>query len=208
MSDHKRNASSIAAAMEASIEATMSKKMKTDIASCQLQLPSSGVQLRSSHVPDTAISPATSLNSTETVVSEEHLYGRLPLSFSSVSSANNVETIGAVENSTAAASDLETSVLEAGDSTYSTFKLFSKDRYSLNDFCGDSEEMKVFPVRSSVDASENRKFPASKMAPKEEIEEFLAMAEKYEQKRFAEKYNYDIVKDMPLQGKYEWVRLI
>ncbi|XP_075476642.1 cyclin-dependent kinase inhibitor 6-like isoform X2 [Primulina tabacum] len=40
-----------------------------------------------------------------------------------------------------------------------------------------------------------------------EIEEFFAAAEKYEQKRFAEKYNYDIAKDVPLEGKYEWVPL-
>lgn len=45
----------------------------------------------------------------------------------------------------------------------------SQDKWSLNEFCGDSEEM-------------------TKVAPKEEeIEEFFAMAEKYEQKRFAEK---------------------
>ncbi|KAI9127645.1 hypothetical protein K1719_000638 [Acacia pycnantha] len=209
MSDFKRNASSLAD-MEASMEAqaAVSKKMKTDLGSCQRKLPSSGEQLRSSHLPDTVISLATSVNSTETVVSEEHFSGRSPLPCSTVSSAN-VDTINAVEKSTATALDLETSVLETVGSTPSNFKLFSKDGYSLNEFCGDSEEMTtVFPVKSSTDASEHRKFPAAKMAPKEEVEEFFAMAEKHEQKRFAEKYNYDIVKDMPLQGKYEWVRLI
>ncbi|CDO97161.1 unnamed protein product [Coffea canephora] len=40
-----------------------------------------------------------------------------------------------------------------------------------------------------------------------EIEEFFAVAEKRQQKQFAEKYNYDIVKDVPLEGRYEWVRL-
>lgn len=40
-----------------------------------------------------------------------------------------------------------------------------------------------------------------------EIEEFFSVAEKYEAKRFAEKYNYDIVKDVPLEGKYQWVRI-
>ncbi|XP_028789597.1 cyclin-dependent kinase inhibitor 7-like [Neltuma alba] len=207
MSDLKRNASSSLAAMEASIETSVSKKMKSDFGSCQPQLPSSGVQLRSSQLADTAISPATSVNSTATKVSGEHFSGRLPLSCSSVSSAN-VETIDAMGNSTATALDPETSVLEMAGSAPSNVKLFSKDRYSLNEFYGDSEEMTVFPVKSSTEASEHRKFAATKMAPEEEIEEFFAMAEKYEQKRFAEKYNYDIVKDMPLQGKYEWVRLI
>ncbi|KAK4284678.1 hypothetical protein QN277_001476 [Acacia crassicarpa] len=203
MSDFIRNASSLEA-----MEAAVSKNMKTDLGSCQRQLPSSGEQLRSSHLADTAISLAISVNSTETVVSEEHFSGWLPLSCSTVSSAD-VETINAVEKSTTTALDLETSVLETVGSTPSNLKLFSKDKYSLNEFCGDSEGMTtVFPVKSSMDASENRKLPAAKMAPKEEIEEFFAMAEKHEQKRFAEKYNYDIVKDMPLQGKYEWVRLI
>jgi len=40
-----------------------------------------------------------------------------------------------------------------------------------------------------------------------EIEEFFADAEKDMQKRFMEKYNYDIVNDVPLEGRYEWVRL-
>ncbi|XP_031391439.1 cyclin-dependent kinase inhibitor 7 isoform X2 [Punica granatum] len=45
------------------------------------------------------------------------------------------------------------------------------------------------------------------MPPQAEIEEFFSAAEKYEQKRFTEKYNYDVVKDVPLEGQYQWVRL-
>ncbi|CAI8618400.1 unnamed protein product [Vicia faba] len=41
----------------------------------------------------------------------------------------------------------------------------------------------------------------------EEIDEFFARFEREEQKRFSEKYNFDIVRDMPLEGRYEWVRL-
>lgn len=40
-----------------------------------------------------------------------------------------------------------------------------------------------------------------------ELEEFFAAAEKDIHKRFSEKYNYDIVKDVPLEGRYEWVKL-
>ncbi|XP_074379898.1 uncharacterized protein LOC141721051 isoform X2 [Apium graveolens] len=47
----------------------------------------------------------------------------------------------------------------------------------------------------------------AKMPSTEEIEEFFSAAEKHEQKRFAEKYNYDIVKDVPLEGRYQWVCL-
>jgi hypothetical protein len=39
-----------------------------------------------------------------------------------------------------------------------------------------------------------------------EIEEFFAEAEKNIQNEFNKKYNFDIVKDEPLQGCYQWVR--
>nr|KYP42160.1 Cyclin-dependent kinase inhibitor 7 [Cajanus cajan] len=46
-----------------------------------------------------------------------------------------------------------------------------------------------------------------KMPTESELEEFFAAAEKDIQKRFSDKYNYDIVKDVPLEGRYEWVKL-
>ncbi|KAF5451331.1 hypothetical protein F2P56_026447 [Juglans regia] len=46
-----------------------------------------------------------------------------------------------------------------------------------------------------------------KMPTESEIEEFFADAEKDLQKRFVEKYNYDVFNDVPLEGRYEWVRL-
>ncbi|KAK6916469.1 Cyclin-dependent kinase inhibitor domain [Dillenia turbinata] len=52
-----------------------------------------------------------------------------------------------------------------------------------------------------------RSSAAAKMPSTAEIEEFFASAEKLEQKRFIDKYNYDIVKDVPLQGRFQWVRL-
>ncbi|KAL0356816.1 UNVERIFIED_CONTAM: Cyclin-dependent kinase inhibitor 7 [Sesamum calycinum] len=65
-------------------------------------------------------------------------------------------------------------------------------------------------VKEEIIAASRRKIPASlaeTMPSAAELEEFFAAAEKYEQKRFTEKYNYDIVKDVPLEGKYQWVRL-
>ncbi|KAL8092868.1 cyclin-dependent kinase inhibitor 3-like [Apium graveolens] len=40
-----------------------------------------------------------------------------------------------------------------------------------------------------------------------EIEEFFALAEQQQQKRFTEKYNFDVVNDIPLPGRYQWVRI-
>lgn len=38
-----------------------------------------------------------------------------------------------------------------------------------------------------------------------EMEEFFAYAERQQQTLFAEKYNFDIVNDLPLPGRYDWV---
>lgn len=46
-----------------------------------------------------------------------------------------------------------------------------------------------------------------KMPTEAELEEFFAAAEKDIQKQFVNKYNYDIVKDIPLEGSYEWIPL-
>ncbi|XP_006305579.2 cyclin-dependent kinase inhibitor 7 [Capsella rubella] len=40
-----------------------------------------------------------------------------------------------------------------------------------------------------------------------EIDDFFSAAERFDQKRFTEKYNYDIVNDTPLEGRYQWVSL-
>lgn len=41
-----------------------------------------------------------------------------------------------------------------------------------------------------------------------EMEEFFASAEHQQQRSFMDKYNYDIVNDKPLDGRYEWVELV
>ncbi|KAF1001690.1 cyclin-dependent kinase inhibitor 6-like [Apium graveolens] len=56
-------------------------------------------------------------------------------------------------------------------------------------------------------ANSRRRSTAQKMPSEAEIEEFFAAAEKKIQKEFTEKYNFDIVKDKPLKGRYEWVPL-
>ncbi|XP_010439694.1 PREDICTED: cyclin-dependent kinase inhibitor 3-like [Camelina sativa] len=40
-----------------------------------------------------------------------------------------------------------------------------------------------------------------------ELEEFFAFAEQQQQRLFIEKYNFDIVNDVPLSGRYEWVQV-
>ncbi|KAL4615471.1 hypothetical protein ACB092_07G127200 [Castanea dentata] len=95
--------------------------------------------------------------------------------------------------------DLEAKSFETVDSTYINNNNKFREGTPSSSLCVDSDEM------DSPAATKNH--PPAKMPPKEEIEAFFAAAEKYEQKRFAEKYNYDIVKDVPLEGRYQWVRL-
>ncbi|TYI16028.1 hypothetical protein ES332_A08G227400v1 [Gossypium tomentosum] len=42
----------------------------------------------------------------------------------------------------------------------------------------------------------------------QEMEEFVVYAEQQQHRRFMEKYNFDIMNDLPLQGRYEWVKII
>ncbi|KAJ8764526.1 hypothetical protein K2173_006266 [Erythroxylum novogranatense] len=62
-------------------------------------------------------------------------------------------------------------------------------------------------ARPSGSSSRRRSTAAEKMPTEAELEEFFAEAEKGLKKQFVEKYNYDIEKDMALEGRWEWVRL-
>ncbi|KVI12307.1 cyclin-dependent kinase inhibitor 3 [Cynara cardunculus var. scolymus] len=45
------------------------------------------------------------------------------------------------------------------------------------------------------------------MPAAQEIEGFFARHAQEQQRRFSEKYNFDIVNEKPLEGRYEWVRV-
>ncbi|KAG6406563.1 hypothetical protein SASPL_134167 [Salvia splendens] len=101
------------------------------------------------------------------------------------------------------------------ENSASTGRVFSREATPTSELCGDSEHvsLQLSPPPTSRKKSTNlrRKTPnsaADSMPSAAELEAFFAAAEKYEQKRFSEKYNYDIVKDVPLEGKYHWVRLL
>ncbi|OIV93275.1 hypothetical protein TanjilG_23116 [Lupinus angustifolius] len=132
-------------------------------------------------------SPENSVNSAGTVVSGEFRSDRYPLSSCSSAVKSGEGEVVKELNTTPLDPEVQSKGLETV-STHLNFKSYSL----LSEFCGDSEET----MKRSL-----------KMPPKEEIEEFLAVAEKYEQKRFSEKYNFDIATDMPLEGRYQWVRL-
>ncbi|KAL5557030.1 hypothetical protein UlMin_039266 [Ulmus minor] len=70
---------------------------------------------------------------------------------------------------------------------------------------GESEEVESAPKPAVVDSCQRS--VVEKMPTETELEDFFAAAEKDIQKRFTDKYNYDFVKEAPLEGRYEWVRL-
>ncbi|KAL5206079.1 hypothetical protein ABZP36_034288 [Zizania latifolia] len=52
-----------------------------------------------------------------------------------------------------------------------------------------------------------KKMNRRRSPPEEEVEVFFAAAESTAARRFAAKYNYDVVNDAPMDGRYEWVRV-
>ncbi|CAN6811379.1 unnamed protein product [Brassica oleracea] len=61
---------------------------------------------------------------------------------------------------------------------------------------------------SAVERDDRKSSPeVSKNPTPAEIEEFLSELENKDQKRFMDKYNFDIVNDKPLQGRYKWDRV-
>ncbi|XP_023530133.1 cyclin-dependent kinase inhibitor 7-like [Cucurbita pepo subsp. pepo] len=75
-----------------------------------------------------------------------------------------------------------------------------------SDLHGESDVMDTL-AKSFLTEKQKRTDRPMKTPPIFEIEDFFAEAEKYEQKRFSEKYNFDIVMDVPLEGRYQWIRL-
>ncbi|KAI3695571.1 hypothetical protein L1987_78569 [Smallanthus sonchifolius] len=88
----------------------------------------------------------------------------------------------------------------------------SRDTSTSSVICSETKEIEsksTASVAVAVDEATSRRKPppAAKMPSAAELEEFFSKSEAYEQKPFAEKYNYDVVKDVPMEGRYQWVLL-
>ncbi|CAI9765565.1 unnamed protein product [Fraxinus pennsylvanica] len=88
--------------------------------------------------------------------------------------------------------------------------IFSRETTPTSELCGDSDEVLMYSSSTLIKklpktvTVHRRKPTAGKMPSAAELEEFFSAAEKYEQKQFADKYNYDIALDVPLEGRYKW----
>ncbi|KAL7246846.1 hypothetical protein ACSBR2_001874 [Camellia fascicularis] len=86
---------------------------------------------------------------------------------------------------------------------------FRREMTPSSELSTDMDELESSTVTKPSSAASlfRRKHLVAKMPSAAEIEEFFSTAEKLEQKLFADKYNYDIKKDLPKEGRYQWVRL-
>ncbi|KVI09054.1 Cyclin-dependent kinase inhibitor [Cynara cardunculus var. scolymus] len=106
--------------------------------------------------------------------------------------------------------------------TVARYKLDRSERFSINDYSmcsfiipssefkaklGELDSTTVKQSSSVMINSRRTVLPAEKMPPAAELEEFFAAAQKDLHKRFRDKYNYDIVNDIPLKGRFEWIQL-
>ncbi|KAE8672608.1 Cyclin-dependent kinase inhibitor 6 [Hibiscus syriacus] len=96
--------------------------------------------------------------------------------------------------------DLEGESIEVEASTHLNFR-------ERRETTPSSEHEDLDSTSRPSEANSRRRSTVGKMPTGAELEEFFAAAEKNVKKQFAEKYNYDIVKDEPLKGRYQWVRL-
>ncbi|THU60775.1 hypothetical protein C4D60_Mb07t16300 [Musa balbisiana] len=62
--------------------------------------------------------------------------------------------------------------------------------------------------REASDRKSTTATSTSRTKTEVEIEEFFAAAEREQAQRFAAEYNYDVIGDVPLDGRFEWVRIL
>lgn len=87
-------------------------------------------------------------------------------------------------------------------------KLDGRESTPTSEFKEESGELEsTKTAKPSVKTDSRRPIPAEKSPPAAELEEFFTAAEENLHKCFQDKYNFDIVNDVPLKGRYEWVQL-
>ncbi|CAI0557249.1 unnamed protein product [Linum tenue] len=133
-----------------------------------------------------------------------------------------------VKESEFGAADLEAKSYETESSSTCIYNKFSREASPSSRFSADSSVETDMADDSSAKSettttekpktipTATKRAPPSSTAPagkakespsQEEIDEFFTAAENEQQKRFTEKYNFDVVKDAPLEGRYQWFRL-
>ncbi|KAJ6738965.1 CYCLIN-DEPENDENT KINASE INHIBITOR 4-RELATED [Salix koriyanagi] len=181
---------------------SFSKKMKFDFDFEEFNLPSLNLKLQplrcTNMLPQGVISSENSSNSSG------FLTGHSSCRDSPVSCCSSNAPVQVVKDSLRL-QDLEAKSSETESSTCIDRKF--RETTPSSEFHGNTDRM---GSPEAIDKKENlhqRNSPAAGMPSLAEIDSFFAGAEREEQKRFAEKYNYDVVMDLPMEGHYQWICL-
>lgn len=186
-------------AMEAAVAESSGPAKKIKVGGGELEFSSSLVQLKSHRqLPENSVSEGYSTAPKNQCSSPSS--DQVPASCCS----SNGSTEVSIEELNFA--DLEEESLESETATY-TFDCRGRRREisPLSELVAETGELESTAKPS--EANSRRQSTAEKMPSEAEVEEFFAVAEKDLQKQFMDKYNYDIAKDQPSEGRYEWVRL-
>ncbi|KAK4840341.1 hypothetical protein QYF36_006253 [Acer negundo] len=101
----------------------------------------------------------------------------------------------------------EDTSVEVETSTYYSCRERREATSSSSEVGAESESEELDSTAKKSEANSLPRSTVEKMPTDVEIEQFFVKAENQLQKEFAEKYNFDIVKEDPMEGRYEWIRL-
>ncbi|KAL4577405.1 hypothetical protein LXL04_013514 [Taraxacum kok-saghyz] len=118
--------------------------------------------------------------------------------------ASSCSNIGSMGNMKVTDLDEASFEIEAG----ARYKLNGSESTPTSEFEVKSVELELCTEKSSEMTNSRRAVLSPEKIPSEaDLEAFFAAAEEDLDERFKEKYNYDIVNDIPLKGRYDWVQL-
>ncbi|KAL7101343.1 hypothetical protein ACP275_08G048500 [Erythranthe tilingii] len=193
---------------KASSAAAGGRKRKTALGESELSKPS--IQLKTRRLsltlstPDNSASPARSWNSTcESVNSGRVLASRC--SSSRPISELAKEISGSVDLEQENEVSVEFFPISAAENSVDIIR----DRRETTPSSDDDVQSESGELESTAGPRETNsgRRSAAKMPTEAELEDFFTAAEHNLQKQFIDKYNYDIVKDEPMEGRYEWVQI-
>ncbi|KAL0424602.1 UNVERIFIED_CONTAM: Cyclin-dependent kinase inhibitor 7 [Sesamum radiatum] len=203
--------------MEKSAETAAAGRRKRKVGSGDSQLSTSSVQLKTRRLaaltPENSASPASSGNSTCESVGSDHI-------LASCCSSNGSSEMAKVSSKLIRRSGnsgrilipsydvTENEVIVECFATSAGDSLDCRERRGTTPLTEvQAESVEMDSTARPLESNSRHRSMADKMPSEAELEEFFAAAEKNLQRQFIDKYNYDIVKDLPLEGRYEWVQI-
>ncbi|KAJ9170714.1 hypothetical protein P3X46_018803 [Hevea brasiliensis] len=176
----------------------------------ELMMSTSHIELRSTSRRRVIITPEKSVSvSVSPEINPGHrtlIQDRCSSPSSHHASASCCSSNGSSDHRINKFADLEAESFEVETSGYYSCRERRETTPSSQLRAESSDEMDS-TARPSSAANSRCRSTAERMPTESELDDFFTEAEKNIQKQFADKYNYDIVKDKPLQGRYEWVLL-